>query len=176
MLVNLWKIKTGGRVLSPNTMGFGVPGCPLIAVLTWADYIFASLPPAVHLFYFPPHLTTFPIMIQNLPGELLIKIARYLPYSSDRLHLASCCRRFRLSVLLLEEAYTSINVHYFREKYLRQLLEFYKIAPFFRLQSMRKFKGALIADLEDQSRVNFADPIPIKSSPIENIHPVEASS
>lgn len=52
----------------------------------------------------------------------------------------------------------------------------YKIAPFFRLQSMRKFKGALIAGLEDQSRVNFADLIPIKSSPIEHIHLVEASS
>ncbi|KAJ5980082.1 hypothetical protein N7481_007380 [Penicillium waksmanii] len=252
-------------------------------------------------------------MIQNLPGELLITIAGYLLYSSDRLHLASCCRRFRLSVPLLKEAYTSINVHYFCEKSLRQLVEilleapdlakrvtrislaksknppckshlstshpthrscnqsvsdliqrltpsdveskvwmaaatatpgeeysylgqdlwltmllncvpnitslemewgghteiserflefmsrnngfsclteatiqvpfnfgfefqFYKIAPFFRLQSMHKFKGTLIADLEDQSRVNFADLIPIKSSPIEHIHLVEASS
>ncbi|KAL4896840.1 hypothetical protein BDV59DRAFT_169172 [Aspergillus ambiguus] len=252
-------------------------------------------------------------MIQNLPGELLIKITRYLPYSSDRLHLASCCRRFRLREPILQEAYTSINVHYFCEKSLRRLVEIlleapdlakrvtsislakskdppckshlstshptqrsfnqsvsdlidsltpsdveskawmavataipgeecsylgqdiwlsmllncvpnitslemewgghtdiserllafislnngfpclteatiqvpfnsgfefqlYKIAPFFRLQSMRKFKGVLITDLWGQDKVGFANLIPIKSSPIEHIHLVEVST
>lgn len=60
-------------------------------------------------------------MILILPNTLLIDIARYLPYSSDRVHFASCCHRLKETVL--QEAYRSIDIHYFCEKSLRSLVE-----------------------------------------------------
>lgn len=247
-------------------------------------------------------------MFLDLPAGLLALVARHLSYSSDRLRLASCCRR--LWKATRQEAYISINVHYFCEKSLRDLVEIlsvtpglaqqvicvslaksksprchshlfdprltpsmrqsvsdlvrkfapssaeydrwmaaaipkeecsllgqdlwltmllhcvpnikslvmewgghtdvserflayislnggfrrlseaaiqvpfkhgglfklYKIAPFFRLQSMCKFKGLLISDLHDRDKGGFDDLVPSKSSPIEHIEMVETSS
>ncbi|GAB1213867.1 hypothetical protein ATERTT37_003020 [Aspergillus terreus] len=56
------------------------------------------------------------------------------------------------------------------------LFKLYKITPFFRLQSMCKFKGLLISDLHDRDKGGFDDLVPSKSSPIEHIEMVETSS
>ncbi|KAL5358872.1 hypothetical protein BJX96DRAFT_147403 [Aspergillus floccosus] len=250
-------------------------------------------------------------MLLDLPAELLALVARHLFYSSDRLRLASCCRR--LWDTTLQEAYIAINVHYFCERTLRRLVgilihtpdlaqrvtsislaksrsppckshlfdppltqpcmrqsisdlienfapsdvehgkwmataipkeecsllgqdlwltmllhcvpniqsldmewgghtdiserfltfislmdgfnhlteatiqvpfdqkeggrfKLYKIAPFFRLQSLRKFKGVLISNMHDLDKGGFEDLVPSKTSPIEHIEMTETCS
>lgn len=56
------------------------------------------------------------------------------------------------------------------------LFQLYKIAPFFRLPSMRKFKGVMITDMRGQDKVGFGNLIPSKSSPIEHIEMAETST